>query len=171
MSSSPFADRSALRGMGVLASVFRTNTRLLLNCLDGVSREHALQRPNDRTNSLLFVACHLVDSRHFLAGYLGLAVPNPLEAMLGAVNSIEEVQELPDLEEVRRCWKTIGLTLDECFATLGEDDLNAASPQRFPVDRPTVFAGIGFLLQHESYHIGQLALIRKFLGYPAMRYG
>ena len=168
--SSPFAHRSTLRGIGVLASVFRTNTRLLLNCLDGVSREHALERPNERTNSLLFIACHLVDARHFLAGYLGLSVPNPLDSTLGEVSSIEEVRELPDLDEVRRCWKSIGQVLDECFATLGEDDLNAPSPQHFPVDQPTVFAGIGFLLEHESYHIGQLALIRKFLGYPAMRY-
>lgn len=49
-------------------------------------------------------------------------------------------------------------------------ELNAPSSQRFPVDLPTVHGGLGFLLQHESYHIGQLALLRKYFGYPAMRY-
>jgi len=171
MDSSPLTDRTTLRGIALLASVFRMNTRLLLNCMDGVSREDTERRPNERTNSLLFVACHLVDSRHFLAGYLGISTPNPLEAVLGNANSIDEVNALPSVDEVRRSWQAIGQVIDECFATLDEEDLNAPSPQRFPVDQPTVFGGIGFLLQHESYHVGQMALIRKFLGYPAMKYG
>jgi uncharacterized damage-inducible protein DinB len=29
---------------------------------------------------------------------------------------------------------------------------------------------LAFLVQHESYHIGQMALIRKYIGYPAMKY-
>jgi hypothetical protein len=44
------------------------------------------------------------------------------------------------------------------------------SPQRFPVDDPTFGAAIEFQLHHESYHIGQLALLRKYYGYPAMTY-
>jgi hypothetical protein len=171
MDSNPLTDRTVQTGLAALASVFRMNTRLLINCMDGVSREDAERRPSDRTNSMLFIACHLVDSRHFLAGYLGLSTPNPLEAVLGNANSIEEVGALPDPDEVRRAWRAIGQIIDECFATLGDDDLSAPSPQRFPMDHPTVLGGIGFLLQHESYHVGQMALIRKFLGYPAMKYG
>jgi uncharacterized damage-inducible protein DinB len=29
---------------------------------------------------------------------------------------------------------------------------------------------VAFLIQHESYHVGQMALIRKHYGYPAMKY-
>lgn len=147
------------------------NTRLLLNCLDGVSETDALQRLNDRTNSLSFIACHLVDSRHFLAGYLGLEEENPFQELLRDVNAIEDVTTLPGLSEIREAWQSIGHALDACFRTLDEEDLTAASPQRFPLDDPTLLGGIAFLAQHESYHIGQLALVRKYPGYSAMRYG
>jgi uncharacterized damage-inducible protein DinB len=160
-----------ITGISAFASVARLNTRLFLNCLDGVSQEHADARPNQQTNSIAFVACHLVDARHFLARYLGLSEPNPMEEALRDVQRIEEVKQLPQLDEIRRAWKAIAQVLDGCFATLTEDDLRTPSGQRLPVDDPTVFGGIGFLIQHESYHIGQLALLRKYFGYPAMKYG
>ena len=69
-----FPDRSVHAGTATLASVLRMNTRLLLNCLQDVSEAHATQRPNERTNSIAFIACHVVDSRFFIARYLGGAV-------------------------------------------------------------------------------------------------
>jgi hypothetical protein len=161
---------SARAGSGALASVFRMNTRLFNNCLVDVSDAHAAQRPNGQTNSMLFIACHLVDSRYFVTRYLGVSEANPLERFLANATSIEDVSELPDLEQVRRAWQTIARTLEPCIDSLSESELKAPSPQRFPVDNPTIIGGIGFLLQHESYHIGQLALLRRFFGYPAMRY-
>ena len=154
-----------------LATVLRMNTRLFLNCLSGVSDEHGRQRANERTNSITFIACHITDSRYFVARYLGLEEKNPLENVLRDVNSIEDVGELPLLEDVREIWRLISPTVEACINGLSEDELRAPSPQRFPVDQLTVYGGIGFLVQHESYHLGQLALLRKFHGYPAMKYG
>jgi hypothetical protein len=34
----------------------------------------------------------------------------------------------------------------------------------------TLLGALAFLAQHESYHVGQLALLRKYAGLPAMRY-
>ena len=152
------------------ASILRLNTRLFLNCISDVSEEHSRARPNDRTNSIAFIASHLVESRHTIAHYLQIKTFNPLERILKDAVSIEDVRELPSLGELRNAWATISMTLEECFNDLSESELRAPSPQRFPVDLPTVHGGLGFLLQHESYHIGQLALLRKFFGYPAMRY-
>jgi membrane associated rhomboid family serine protease len=33
-----------------------------------------------------------------------------------------------------------------------------------------ILGGLFFLVQHESYHIGQMAILRKGLGYNAMSY-
>jgi uncharacterized damage-inducible protein DinB len=151
-------------------SVLRLNTRLFLNCLLDLSEEHARQRPNERTNSIIFIACHLIESRHTIAHYLLIETANPLDRYIKDAVRIEDVTALPSLPEVRYAWGTISMTLDECLSELTEPELKAPSPQRFPVDLPTVLGGIGFLLEHESYHIGQLALLRKFHGYPAMTY-
>ena len=152
------------------ASILRLNTRLFLNCISDVSEAHSRSRPNDRTNSMSFIASHLVESRHTIAHYLQIKTSNPLERILKDAVSIEDVRELPSLGELRHAWATISMTLEECFNDLSESELRAPSPQRFPVDLATVHGGLGFLLQHESYHIGQLALLRKLYGYPAMRY-
>ncbi len=42
------------------------NTRLFLNALDGVDDKIATSRPNESTNHIAFVACQLVDARHYL---------------------------------------------------------------------------------------------------------
>jgi uncharacterized damage-inducible protein DinB len=34
----------------------------------------------------------------------------------------------------------------------------------------SVLGAVAFLAQHESYHMGQLGLLRKALGYPPMSY-
>jgi uncharacterized damage-inducible protein DinB len=170
MSDSTF-DASAHTGAAALAAVLRLNTRLFLNCLVDVTEAHAVERPNGRTNSMSFIACHVVDSRYFLARTLGLDEQNPLDRFTSDVTGIEQMAEMPDLAAIRQAWRAIARTLEECVVGLTEAELRAPSAQRFPVDQHNVIGGIGFLLQHESYHLGQLALLRKFHGYPAMRYG
>jgi hypothetical protein len=53
---------------------------------------------------------------------------------------------------------------------LAPDEWDAAVDARFPgVDR-TRLGALTFLTQHDSYHIGQLALLRKHAGLAAMSY-
>ena len=113
-----------------LATVIRLNTRLFLNCLAGVTEEHARQRPNPLTNSMTFIACHITDSRYFIARYLGLEEKNPLERILGTANSIEDVAELPTLEDVRQIWRLISPTVQACVNGLSEAELRAPSHDR-----------------------------------------
>jgi uncharacterized damage-inducible protein DinB len=154
-----------------IASILRLNTRLFLNCLDEVTEEQALRRPGDSANNIAFIACHLVDSRHFACRYLGIELVHPFGSRLDDVRSIEDVTWLPLLAETRTAWKHLAPTLEECVAGLADDELRTPSAQRFPVDDPTIAGGVAFLVQHESYHIGQLAILRKLAGHSAMKYG
>jgi len=154
-----------------LAMVFAANTRLFLNCLDEVSDEVASRRPNEHTNNIGFIAAHLVDSRAWMARYIGLAdEPKPFGGALEYGSSIETVERLPTVEVIRSEWDGISERLETRLVWLTEDDLAAPSPQKFPGVPPTVMGGIAFLMEHESYHIGQLSLLRKFHGLPAMSY-
>jgi hypothetical protein len=159
-----------IRELNALASVLRMNTRLFLNCLDGVSDAHAVERPSGDTNNVAFLGCHLVDSRHFLAAQLGLEQRNPFAEALTGITGIDEMTEFPTLDEIRSAWRAIAPILEECVAGLSPDELRVPSLVRFPVDDPSVAGMVGFLIQHESYHIGQMALLRKYFGYPAMKY-
>lgn len=48
--------------------------------------------------------------------------------------------------------------------------LDGPPPFQFPIADATLFGGVAFLTQHDTYHIGQLALLRKHWGLGAMSY-
>lgn len=160
-------DAGAVRRLSAAAEL---NRRLYLNCLDAVSDEAAARRPNELVNSLGFIACHLLDARHYLARFLGLVLSNPLDDILADVQSIADVRELPRLASLRHEWSRVSVEVHACLSGLSAADLANPSPQRFPIPDATFGGAIEFQLHHESYHIGQLALLRKFYGYPAMTY-
>lgn len=153
-----------------LATILRLDTLLFHACLEGMDDEAARRRPTPATNSAAFVAVHLVDSRHYLARLLGAEPTNPFAGLLEGVESIDELSTLPSLDEVRRAWDDVSATLDVRLESVTDEELRAPSPQRFPVDDPTVGGALAFLAQHDAYHVGQLSLLRKYLGLPAMRY-
>ena len=70
-----------------LRAILELNTRLFLNSLDGVSDEVATRRPNRETNHIAFLACHVLDARYYLAGYLGREARNPFKDMFDAART------------------------------------------------------------------------------------
>lgn len=154
-----------------LANLLRLNGRLVANCVDGMSDEQARARPLPSVNSVAFLLAHLTDSRHALLGVLGGEVHNPLAALLADARGIDDVPALPPLAELLDAWRAVDVALAAHLATVGAERLDAPSAQRYPGGDPSVLGALAFLVQHDSYHLGQLALLRRAHGLPAMRYG
>ena len=57
--------------------------------------------------------------------------------------------------------------LASCY---GVERQRAPFTTRLPLGEPTVLSALTFLVQHESYHIGQVTFLRKHAGLPAMQY-
>jgi len=53
---------------------------------------------------------------------------------------------------------------------MSAEDLAQANADRFPLADGTRLGMIAFLVQHDSYHVGQMAFLRRQLGKPAMSY-
>ena len=75
-----------------------------------------------------------------------------------------------EIEGIRVTWREVSDVLVERFGELSDLELKERAPVEFPVGDGTVLGGIAFLLQHESFHIGQLAFLRKMLGHGSMSY-
>jgi uncharacterized damage-inducible protein DinB len=153
-----------------LARILELNTDLLLNCLDGISDAEAGQRLAAGGNSMLFLAAHLADSRHFMAARLGHAAENPMAAYLDKARGIEDIAAWPPLADVRAAWVAVSDHLIGVLDGLSSEELAATNAHRFPVSDTSRLGMIAFLTQHDSYHLGQLAFLRRQLGRPAMAY-
>ena len=155
--------------MSPLRSILRLNTRLFENCLAGMEDAQVARRGEGGTNSMAFIALHAADARYYLLGLLGGALENPF-ARFASARSQEDIAGLPGCAELRSAWRAVFAALDQRFAELGDEEWSRPSAASLPVEDATVAGATAFLLQHESYHIGQLALLRRQAGCAAMRY-
>ena len=153
-----------------LKQIFDLNTWLLHNCLDGVDDALASRRLTPDTNSLAFLAAHLADSRYFICKRAGREFPHPLGDALEKGKTLDELGPLPPLAKIVAAWDTVS---DELKALLESLDAAAlAGPAyKFPGSDGTLFGMLNFLTQHDSYHVGQMSILRRQLGLPAMKYG
>jgi len=153
-----------------LHALLELNTDLLLNCLDGLSDEEARRRLEGGGNSVAFLAAHLTDTRHFLANRLGHPRANPLSRYLAEASSIDDIVEWPTLAEQRDWWRAVSRHVGEVVAGRTAEELRRPKVHRFPLEDTTELGLIAFLMQHDSYHIGQMAFLRRQLGKPAIIY-
>jgi uncharacterized damage-inducible protein DinB len=150
--------------------LFALNADLLLNTLDGLSEEQANSAVVPEGNTIAFLVAHVTDSRHYLATLLGHPLPNPLEASLAGARSLAEVRTMPALATLRAAWVAVSRHLEAVLGSCDRARLEQPTAQRLPGSDGTLDGAVAFLLQHDSYHLGQIAMLRRHHGLPAMSY-
>ena len=152
-----------------LAAIFRLNTQLWLNCLAGLSDAQANDRHLGRVNTIAFLAAHLTETRHYLATLVGSPRPSPFSPAFAKARSLDEAGPLPPLDELTAYWEAISAHIAVAIERLDTAALSRAAAA-LPGSDGTVLGDLAFLAQHESYHVGQMGLLRRALGLPGMRY-
>jgi uncharacterized damage-inducible protein DinB len=72
--------------------------------------------------------------------------------------------------EVTAAWDDVSAHLLRVLRGLTTEDLAREATRRLPGSDGTLGSVLSFLAQHDSYHIGQMAILRRQLGFGAMRY-
>ena len=156
--------------LGPLLDILELNTTLVHNCCRDVNEEDAQRRLNQQGNSVAFLVAHLTEVRHFLAEQAGQPLDNPLGEALANASSIDELDDVPVLAAGLKAWERISDHLLPALRAVPAESLDEVTERSFPIAGDTRLAMIAFLVQHESYHVGQLGYLRRQLGYPAMTY-
>ncbi len=151
-------------------SIFKVNSTLFANAFKDVDNETASTRPNEKTNSMIFLALHSVDARYYILNLLGTKAKNPYAEEYKDVRMIEDVKKYPQLEELLKEWKKTDRILTKKIGELKPKQLKSKTDFKFPFTDKTLHGALSFLAAHESYHIGQLGLIRKYLGLPSVSF-
>jgi uncharacterized damage-inducible protein DinB len=153
-----------------LAAILDLNTDLLLNCLEGVSESEAQRRLQGGGNSLAFLIAHLTDTRHFMATRLKRPLANPLTPLLADARGIDDIRGWPPLDDLQGAWQAISDHLATVLPALTAEELSEPNVHRFPMGDSSRLGFIAFLTQHDSYHVGQAAFLRRQIGKSAMAY-
>jgi uncharacterized damage-inducible protein DinB len=153
-----------------IRAIFRLNTDLVLNCLAGVDDATAWQQVTEDTNHIAFILAHLITARHLIADAFGSPLPSPLEGAMDRATKVADVLELPPVDELLAHWLAVSEHLSDALAQLPDETLGAPTPMRFPIEGDTLLSVLAFFAQHDSYHVGQLALLRRQFGLAPMAY-
>jgi hypothetical protein len=150
--------------------IMNLNSKLFLNATEDVTDEMAMLRPNNTVNNIIFISAHLLDARYFLANIIGLNSVCPFKDVFDSVNRIEDSGRLPAIKDIRSTWAEFGPQIAVHLSGLDEESINKKSSFKFPIPADTILGVVTFLLSHESYHIGQIGMIRKFLNLPSLKF-
>lgn len=144
---------------------------LFENVLENISHQDALVRINGNTNHILWLAGNFVSTRYDLAKKLGATIENPNAAVYENHKAIQNDLTYPAINEILDGAESIRPILKTILADLPDSDLlTEPSFKTPPILDNTLLSYILFLIDRESYVIGQIAFIRKALGYEAMKY-
>jgi uncharacterized damage-inducible protein DinB len=143
--------------------MFKTNTGLVKKATEGIPAEQWLLKPGDTSNHLLWIMGHLVWSRGNILRTLGSSWELSWAKQFSRGATCGDPSEYPPMEEIRKAWVDVSDQLATCLATVPAELLEK------PHDKPTYDGKVGgfvaFLAFHETYHVGQVAYLRKWLGH------
>lgn len=150
-----------------LVAQFGMQGRFFSGAIDGITEEDALHSAGDSTNHIAWLAGHLLSCRYMLGGIIGMNAEEPYTELFGNLKGIDRSASYPTLDKIENYWSVFGAKFIEKLSGVTDEDLKGQAPMGDGklIDLVTFFA------YHEGYHIGQIGLLRKHLGYEALSHG
>lgn len=151
-----------------LLRMFRVNEYFFGKALEGISDEDLMRRPAENANPLLWVAGHVADTRITAVKALGEEFPNTWVDLFQRGCTIHEASAYPPVSEVVRVMTDVSVKIVALLPMITDEQLSSPAMDIGPPNCKTRTDEIAMFAWHDSYHIGQMALLRKALGYSAL---
>ena len=150
--------------LATTAEMFNTSAELFDKAVEEISDDQWFAKPSPDSNHLLWIAAHLIAARGKVLRMLGHEWSAPWESLFsrGAAQPARESCPTPD--EIRRAWKDVRERLPVALANADAESLSKPAGGRPTLDG-TVGGSISFFSFHESYHLGQMGYLSKWLGH------
>jgi len=160
-----------------LIKQYQITSQWFLSVLDGIDDKDGAKTISESTNSLEWLAGHLITGRYRNINRIGTEItPYPnldkfINQTLPPPNAIAFSQSntYPTLTDSRNQWSEYAKTFLERLNAIDDTVLKSPLPFNLPTGGNTIEDALHFMVLHETYHIGQMSIIRKALGYPGMQ--
>jgi len=158
---------ASTRTQGLL-TLFDYHTGFFSRVLDGISEADMHNRLNTEANHPAWLAGSLVTQRYRMTDDTGTEHTQTGAELFINNKGIISDATYPSISEYIQDWDRI--TPDARKALISIDDKKLDSDFNMPGMKMTYYELICFTIYREASLIGQLALWRRLLGYPAMKY-
>ena len=143
--------------------LFEVSQHLFRRALKDLEPE-SLKRHPEGSNPMIWLAAHVTHARIGLSKITGGERQLLWRELFGRHSQSSDEGDYPDLSEIQKVFAEVTDELAERFGSLTEEELAKPSGYDAPIEDKSVAGTITFFAYHESYHIGQMAYVRKWLG-------
>jgi uncharacterized damage-inducible protein DinB len=160
-----------------ISAQYQLLTDWYLFSLADISDQDGSKVAGDQINSLEWLAGHLITGRYrnilrlgvkiepykYLDRFINQTIPPP--------NAIAFDKKIiyPSLSECREEWTNYAAIFLNALRNADEHILKSELSFSIPSGGKTIEDALAFMILHESYHIGQMSILRKLLGYKSMQ--
>ena len=147
-----------------VAFILAGNDSLADRTFAGVAADDLWKRPTPHNNGMLWIFGHMAVVRARILAALGEEYDPGLGDLFGRGATLQDASAYPSREKISEASREVNRRLFAKLATLTEADLSKPAQGPKPNFVQTVGEQIAFFALHDSYHVGQLAYVRKALG-------
>jgi hypothetical protein len=148
--------------------LYDMHTEFFRRSLDGITDGAAQSRLDTQANHIAWLAGSLVQQRFELASRFGGQMQQTAFELFSENKPIKDGVAYPPLRDFIDDWNKISPILRERLMMLPKDKLDTVFTDMGM--RMSYFEFISFCIYREANIIGQIALWRRLLNYPALKY-
>jgi hypothetical protein len=157
--------------MESLVGLYDMHTEYFKRAIVEITTDDAHNRLNTKANHVAWLTGSLVEERFEFAKIFGSDLKQAAHDLFKDYQGIKDDVRYPPLGEFEKDWGKITPVLREIMVTVSTEKLD--SILEFP-DMPEMnmphYEFFKFMVYREANCIGQIALWRRLLGYPALKY-
>ncbi len=158
---------ASTRTEGLLA-LFDLHTGFLSRALDGISEQDMYRRLDTKANHMAWLTGALVAQRYMMVSETHPEMKQTNAELFENNKGINENANYPTIDTYLRDWNKVTPFAREALIALDDKKLDSELDMGFM--KMTWHDTVSFTIYREASMIGQLALWRRLLDYPAMKY-
>jgi hypothetical protein len=148
-----------------VAGMFKTNTDIVNGIVSQIQPDDWFRKPGDDSNHLLWVVGHLSTARGSVVRLLGGEWSDQWTSLFTRGAKPAPQTDYPSAQQILDRWNDVSAKLSSLIAHPPGELMSKPAPDGPPSFDGKVSGTVAFLAFHETYHVGQVAYLKKWLGY------
>ena len=149
-------------------TLFDMQTTFFTRAIEGISEEDSHNRLNTPANHIAWLTGSLIQQRYLMASETNPGLKQTGDELFKDHKGIQDGVKYPSISEYLQDWEKISPIARQALIAISDEKLDSEIDMGFM--KMTYYEMISFTIYREASIIGQLALWRRLLGYPALKY-